>query len=611
MSGNNQFYPFGTAVSAQLLSDEAWSDADPSSMRCIGQPFNSPAYARLWNKALRQATLGAAGLGQFIANQNVDALDNNASDLADALERALDTYIQHLMTNVYVPASLTDGTVLPANTDHNDIDGRDEYACHPMSAITGLNDKLQEIRDALAAIAANVPNADYTTKGLSIIATDQDIIEGESETKFTTPYTLKRFAISLDQLPTIATSKFTTDTFSADRIPNLAASIITTGVFDSARIPGLSADKIVTGVFDAARLPTMSEDDVGDLDASKITSGVFAVARIPVLNASKITSGVFATARIPGLDASKIVSGTIASARLPSTLAFWANITGDIEDNVSLNTAVASKEVTANKTTVIDSNSTDDQYPTAKAVKEYVDGIIPHRTWGSITGTIASQTDLNNAINGRVTKNSNIRSGIRTKVTYDSKGLITGGSALSAADIPNLPVSKITGTFTNDQLAVGRYDRWSSYTAEPYCRLYGNYTSSYTDDYKVDTVMKTARGSTNPFMAISTQQWGRLYGIMGQINAPDSWSYLVFENNTGWLNTSISDWTPQLSGLIYINGEIAEIMPGEQYTRWFTSLTQTSAFQVYFRASRALAIPTITTLSAGDMYISLRLAIRF
>ena len=53
-----------------------------------------------------------------------------------------------------------------------------------------------------------------------------------------------------------------------------------------------------------------------------------------------------------------------------------------------------------------------------------------------------------------VVANSAITTGTHTKITYDSKGLVTGGDNLAASDIPNLPASKITsGTFADDSIA--------------------------------------------------------------------------------------------------------------------------------------------------------------
>jgi hypothetical protein len=59
----------------------------------------------------------------------------------------------------------------------------------------------------------------------------------------------------------------------------------------------------------------------------------------------------------------------------------------------------------------------------------YVDGV-----------TSNIQTQLNN----RVVKNNAISAGTATKITYDSKGLVTSGTSLSAGDIPDLTLAKIT-----------------------------------------------------------------------------------------------------------------------------------------------------------------------
>lgn len=66
------------------------------------------------------------------------------------------------------------------------------------------------------------------------------------------------------------------------------------------------------------------------------------------------------------------------------------------------------------------------------------------------TDTEASTgTDTTRAINAKqlatkVTSNTAITGATHTKITYDSKGLVTGGEDLSASDIPNLTLSKIT-----------------------------------------------------------------------------------------------------------------------------------------------------------------------
>ncbi len=53
-------------------------------------------------------------------------------------------------------------------------------------------------------------------------------------------------------------------------------------------------------------------------------------------------------------------------------------------------------------------------------------------------------TTTSTALGNRVTKNADIVAGTGTKITYDSKGLVTGSSGLIASDVPNLDWSKIT-----------------------------------------------------------------------------------------------------------------------------------------------------------------------
>ena len=85
-------------------------------------------------------------------------------------------------------------------------------------------------------------------------------------------------------------------------------------------------------------------------------------------------------------------------------------------------------ETTNNKVTSISSSSTDSQYPSAKCVYDELED--------------------------KVTKNEAITGATKTKITYDSKGLVTGGADLEASDIPSLDAAKITsGTFADERIA--------------------------------------------------------------------------------------------------------------------------------------------------------------
>lgn len=66
---------------------------------------------------------------------------------------------------------------------------------------------------------------------------------------------------------------------------------------------------------------------------------------------------------------------------------------------------------------------------------------------GIATGATANQSDAvtNTAIATKVNANTTITGATKTKITYDSKGLVTGGSDLTDTDIPTLAQSKISG----------------------------------------------------------------------------------------------------------------------------------------------------------------------
>ena len=117
-----------------------------------------------------------------------------------------------------------------------------------------------------------------------------------------------------------------------------------------------------------------------------------------------------------------------------------------------LQTALDGKEATANKVTTIGSTSTDTQYPSAKAVytelaKKQNSLTIDSALSSTSTNPVQNKV-VNTALAGKVTANSAITGATKTKITYDSKGLVTGGADLTASDIPALEISKISGLQT-------------------------------------------------------------------------------------------------------------------------------------------------------------------
>lgn len=64
---------------------------------------------------------------------------------------------------------------------------------------------------------------------------------------------------------------------------------------------------------------------------------------------------------------------------------------------------------------------------------------------GSLGGLTNIVNEVSDKANAAVVANNAITGGTHTKITYDAKGLVTGGADLTASDIPALGISKITG----------------------------------------------------------------------------------------------------------------------------------------------------------------------
>jgi len=89
--------------------------------------------------------------------------------------------------------------------------------------------------------------------------------------------------------------------------------------------------------------------------------------------------------------------------------------------------------------------------------------------WGGVTGTLSNQTDLQTALDGKVDENTAITGATKTKVTYDQKGLVTGGADATTADIADstnkryvtdaqlVVVANTSGTNTGDNATNSQY----------------------------------------------------------------------------------------------------------------------------------------------------------
>lgn len=89
--------------------------------------------------------------------------------------------------------------------------------------------------------------------------------------------------------------------------------------------------------------------------------------------------------------------------------------------------------------------------------------------WGGVTGTLSNQTDLQSALDAKTTANAAITGATKTKVTYDSKGLVTAGADATTADIADstnkryvtdaqlVVVGNTSGTNTGDNATNSQY----------------------------------------------------------------------------------------------------------------------------------------------------------
>lgn len=86
-------------------------------------------------------------------------------------------------------------------------------------------------------------------------------------------------------------------------------------------------------------------------------------------------------------------------------------------------------------------------------------------TWGSITGSLTAQTDLQSALDGKVDENVAITGATKTKITYDSKGLVTSGSDAAIADITGLQTA-LDGKVDENTAIVGATKTKITYDAK-------------------------------------------------------------------------------------------------------------------------------------------------
>ena len=206
---------------------------------------------------------------------------------------------------------------------------------------------------------------------------------------------------------------------------------------------------------------------------SALTGDVTASAGDHVLT---IANGAVTNDKVAsGIDAVKIANGTVSNTEFQ----YLDGVTGAIQTQIDGKAATVH---THDANAIVSGTIDGDRLPAISTTKK---GAVPatgtptgkylkddgtwaslpggSATWGAITGTLSSQTDLQTALDGKVDENAAIIGATKTKITYDAKGLVTAGTDATTADIADstdkryvteaekTKLASTSGTNTGDQ----------------------------------------------------------------------------------------------------------------------------------------------------------------
>jgi len=128
------------------------------------------------------------------------------------------------------------------------------------------------------------------------------------------------------------------------------------------------------------------------------------------------------------------------------------NLLAQVDNEIFIIVSTLPTTGVANKIYLVPSND-------PEAIDNYVEWLWYDGKWERLGGftldlsNYFTKNETTGLLNAKVDKNENITAGTHTKITYDEKGLVTGGEALVAGDIPDLNASKINaGTFADARI---------------------------------------------------------------------------------------------------------------------------------------------------------------
>ena len=308
------------------------------------------------------------------------------------------------------PSSLTDFGLddVVLTSDVRLIDSRNPLPhTHTVSNVVGLQDQLDTIL---------IKNPDITPKtAIKISYDNKGLITGSAD-------------LDLTDIPALPISKVTNLQDQLDSLQNVADDKVTKNNPISAGV-----GSVIT--YDSKGLV--------------IGSGSLTIADIPVLTISK-TTGLQAALDNKLTKNNPITAGSGAKITydnkgliLSSSVLSVSDIPVlDIDKITGLRTALDTKitksaGITAGSGTKI----TFDSQGLVISGELMTDADLPNLAMTKITG-------LQGALDAKLSKNNAVTPGTAIKISWDAKGLVTGGGLLTASDIPTLQISKISGLQT-------------------------------------------------------------------------------------------------------------------------------------------------------------------
>ena len=255
---------------------------------------------------------------------------------------------------------------------------------------------------------------------------------------------------------TNASGNITTGTISSAMITDgtiTNADISASAAIAQSKISGLTT--ALAGKANTADVPTKTSDltnDSGFITAEELPDGyTLPVATADTLGGVK-SGGNITVGSDGAVTVNQAARATTATTATSATNA--TNATNDADGNEITETYATKDELTsglAGKQATLSAaqlNAVNSGITSAKVTTYdgYNAKITAAQTAADDAADAAAAAQT--AANSKVTANAAITAGTATKITYDAKGLVTGGASLTASDIPTIPSTKVSGLST-------------------------------------------------------------------------------------------------------------------------------------------------------------------